>query len=119
MGFDSGDSRALDGIFARKPQFRWYSTGAPGARLGSDAVDRPSLVRYFEKRHALGERLVLRSFRFTGNSDAGAELYGNFTYTVLRTTPETGAALFRGKGAATCYADRPAVLIVWSMAASR
>jgi hypothetical protein len=66
--FNRGDARALDLLFAQEPEFEWYSTDAPGERFTPVANDRPSLVPYFRDRHAAGEQLTLRSFRFNGNS---------------------------------------------------
>lgn len=47
--FNTGDLRALDALFAREPEFVWYSTDAPGERFTSSANDRPSLVPYYGK----------------------------------------------------------------------
>jgi hypothetical protein len=118
-GFNAGARVTLDAIFAREPEFRWYSTTGPGARLRGDASNRRSLARYFSQRHAAGESLALRSFRSTGNSHDGAQTYGNFTFTLVRRIPETGTVPYQGKGAALCFDDRPDTLIVWSMAAKR
>lgn len=116
--FNAGDTRRLDRAFAQKPYFRWYSTDAPGERLLPIAADRASLVPYFARRHALGERLALRSLRVNGNtlaSGRGWKTYGNFQYTVVRQASDLPATDYRGKGALHCYATRPDELIVWSM----
>lgn len=117
--FNQGDSAALDEVFAEASRFRWHSTTSPGARLRAAAANRNSLVPYLSGRHAAGERFRLRSFRLNGNGNDGVRVYGNFVYTLTRTTPERGSARFGGKGAALCYEDQPDVLIVWSMASRR
>jgi hypothetical protein len=79
-------------------------------------MDRSSLVRYFLKRHARGERLTLRTFRFNGNTDAPPlKPYGNFVFTLTRRANDLQPTSYRGKGAAHCYSGEDAI-IVWSMA---
>jgi len=112
--FARGDIGQLDGIFAQEPEFEWYSTDAPGERLTPSANDRPSLVPYFRDRHALGERLTLRSFTFNGNT-TGSRPYGNFLYTLTRGASDLEPTPYRGKGAALCYRNRSDVIFVWSM----
>lgn len=114
--FDDGDLVALDEVFASEPEFRWYSTTAPGERLRTRAPDRRSLVPYLARRHARGELLAVRAFRFTGNSSDGRRPYGDFTFTLTRTTPELGPTRYRGKGAVLCFDARPDTIFVWSMA---
>jgi hypothetical protein len=108
---NAGDLRALDAVFAREPQFEWYSTDAPGERLHAAAYDRSSLLPYFDARHALGERLKLRSFRFNGNSSG----YGNFEYGLTRSAEDLPPTPYYGKGASFCYHSRSDVIFVWSM----
>ena len=110
--FNVGDSLALDALFARG-EFEWYSTDAPGERFTPVANDRPSLVPSFAARHAVGERLTLRSFRFNGNS--GAPPYGNFEYGLIRRADDLPPTPYHGKGAAFCYPTRSDVIFVWSM----
>jgi len=43
--FNSGNLRRLDMLFARPPVFRWYSSPAPGARMGAAAYRRGTLIR--------------------------------------------------------------------------
>ena len=114
--FNSGDSSALDGLFAEEPDFEWYSTSAPGERLLPVAADRQSLVPYFETRHELSERLALKSFRFNGNGRTSRP-YGNFEYVLTRSADDLAPTEYGGKGASLCYHDRPDSLIVWSMSA--
>jgi hypothetical protein len=110
--FNTGDLRALDAVFAREPEFEWYSTDAPGERLQASAFDRSSLMPYFASRHAAGERLALRSFKFNGNSSTP---YGNFEYGLTRSATELKPTPYYGKGAAFCYHTRSDVIFVWSM----
>jgi hypothetical protein len=115
--FNDGNLEELDGIFAREPDFEWYSTAAPGERLLPLAGDRPSLVPYFRERHELGERLTLNSFRFNGNTRASRP-YGNFEYTLTRRANDLLPTAFAGKGAALCYQSRSDLIFVWSMGAA-
>lgn len=112
--FNKGDLDELDVIFAREPEFEWYSTGAPGERLDPSARDRPSLVPYFRDRHAVREQLSLRSFAFNGNTD-GRRRYGNFVYALTRSADDLAPSPYRGKGAALCYRNRSDSIFVWSM----
>jgi hypothetical protein len=113
--FNAGELETLDAIFAQEPDFEWYSTGAPGERLLPQAGDRESLVPYFRQRHELGERLLLRTFRFNGNT-LQTRPYGNFVYTLTRSAGDLPPTEYVGKGAARCYRTRPDVIFVWSMA---
>lgn len=85
--------------------------GCAGERLSGSAYDRSSLVPYFAGRHALGEQLTLRSFRFNGNSSG----YGNFEYGLTRSAADLQPTPYYGKGAALCYRSRSDVIFVWSM----
>jgi hypothetical protein len=111
--FNSGDLGRLDDVFAHEPEFEWYSTDAPGERFTPWANHRPSLVPYFAGRHALGERLALRSFRFNGNSTYRP--HGNFEYGLIRSAEDLEPTPYYGKGAAFCYRKRSDVIRVWSM----
>jgi hypothetical protein len=113
--FNAGNLERMDRTFARRPDFRWYSTDAPGERFAPRAGDRPSLRRYFAQRHAMGERLRLQSLKINGNTRA-AKPYGNFEYRLLRRADDLPETPYEGKGAAHCYARQADVLIVWSMA---
>lgn len=117
--FNAGNLRALDGVFARKPYFRWYSTDAPGERFLPIAADRRNLVAYFAQRHGHGERLTLRSLRVNGNTVARGrswKTYGNFEHRLVREADDLAPTEYQGKGSLHCYASRPDELIVWSMA---
>ena len=92
-------------------------TDAPGERLTlAAASDRPSLVPYFAARHALGERLTLRSFRFNGNTGIQrTRPYGNFEYGLTRSVEDLEPTPYYGKGAALCYRTRSDLIFVWAM----
>jgi hypothetical protein len=98
IAFNRGDTQALDSLFAEKPDFQWYSTDG---RIGKAAKRRDTLIPYFRSRHARGERLGLKRFRFTGNS----RHFGNFEMTMRRrilNTRQNGWEPVPGKGAAIC-----------------
>jgi hypothetical protein len=109
--FNTGDLRALNAVFAREPQFEWYSTDAPGERLHAAASDRSSLLPYFAGRHALSERLTLRSFKFNGNGSG----YGNFEYSLTRSAEDLRPTPYHGKGASFCYRNKSDAIFIWSM----
>lgn len=113
--FNAGDIRKLDGLFARKgihggPGFQWYSTGPPGARFGSVAENRSTLMSYFAARHRARERLELLQLS-GGNADDNA--YADFGFQILRQARGLRATAFEGKGASICsrYGAR---IAVWS-----
>ena len=117
--FNAGGLEKLDDKFAQEPDFRWYSTDAPGQRFLPVAADRSGLMRYFARRHALGERLELRSFRFNGNTPTVGKPYGNFEFRLVRRARNLAPTRYQGKGAAHCSAIEPDAIIVWSMARER
>ncbi len=99
--FNRGDFARLDSLFASEPAFEWYSSEAPGQRLGTKAKRRTTLIGYFRMRHANGDRLGLGSFGFNGNS----RRYGNFEMTIRRKAQGyMRGAWFQqlSKGAAIC-----------------
>jgi hypothetical protein len=111
--FNVGDIRRLDSLFARKgthgrPGFQWYSTGPPGARFGSAATNRSTLMSYFVARHQARERLKLLQLS-GGNPDDNA--YADFAFHILRQAPGLRPTAFEGKGASICsrYGARIAV----------
>lgn len=108
--FSRGDLARLDRLFAPRSAFKWYSTNGPGGRLNDAAYDREPLVRYFERRHEVGEQLELRSFKFNGNGDG----YGHFEYGLVRSADDLAPTNYYGKGAAVCTATAD-VIAVWSM----
>jgi len=114
--WNEGRLNALDGLVAREPVFKWFSSGAPGDR-GAAAYDRSSLRRYFARRHAQRDHLRIRFFRFNGSDVREDGSYGHFEYKL-----ERSAADYRqgepfdavGKGAVNCSLARTAIA-VWSM----
>jgi hypothetical protein len=113
-----GDSGRLDSLFAEEPEFEWYSTSSPGERLGQEARRRRTLIRYFRRRHAAGDRFDLRSFGFNGNSAGHGGGYRNFEMRMRRRVEGyRQGEWFRswGKGAAVCGDGDPARFIVISL----
>jgi hypothetical protein len=99
--FDRGEYEALDALFARPPEFQWYTTPGPGRVLAKGAPGRASLIPYFEARHARHDRLHLARYSFNGN----APHWGNFSFTVRHSASGyRGGRRFvqGGKGAAIC-----------------
>lgn len=112
LAFNTGDRAMLQRLWARSTAgFEWYSTDAPGQRIGSASRSRASLDGYFADRHAHRETLRVTSFQFNGN---GAD-YGNFHYTLIRRAADLPPTAYVGKGAALC-ATAPPTIGVWSMA---
>lgn len=107
--FNAGNRRQLDRIFAREPAFQWYSTGKPGQRLGREAENRSTLIRYFELRHRMRERLELLSF--IGGQTPGGEF--GFSFHILRQARDLHPRVLQGKGALFCASSRNRI-IVWS-----
>lgn len=108
-----GDYRRLSRLFAGPSWFRWYSSSAPGMRVGAQAQRRRTLIGYFRQRHAQRDRFRLSSFRFTGNSNG----YGNFTWKLQRSAADFRAGAWfvtEAKGAVICQ-DADARLIVMSI----
>ena len=103
-----GDLDALDELFAEKPDFQWYSTDG---RIGAAAKRRDTLIAYFRRRHARGERLRLASSRFTGNSPH----YGNFEMLMGRRVPSVAGGDWLpvpGKGAAICHEGETRLIVM-------
>jgi hypothetical protein len=127
VAFNRGEYDQLDELFARRPLFRWYSSGKPGERLRAAAANRDALPAYFRTRHGRGDRLALISIRFTGNTPATASspAYGNLTFVLRRSAVDyrAGAQVrVHGKAALVCSTDPgelPAQFIVLSIAGPR
>jgi hypothetical protein len=109
----AGDVRSADRLFAAIGVFRWYSTTAPGARLGRAAYVRESLRTYLEARVRAGERLRLVRFRFTQADDESS--LGHFNGALRRSARGFPPRTYLFKGAAECSSGEP-LLVVWSMA---
>ena len=110
QAFDRGWLARLDSLFAPADRFQWYSTGAPGRRLGDAARDRSTLTRYFADRHAAGERLELT--RVTGGGNAHG--YADFHVWLKRSARDLPPTRYEAKGAAIC-SDSGDAIAVWSM----
>lgn len=63
--YNSGDLAELDRLFSRE-RFVWYFATGPDRRLRGTKQNRETLVPYFRRRHASGERLALGDYRFNG-----------------------------------------------------
>jgi hypothetical protein len=116
--FNRGDLDTLNRAFARDPGFRWYSTAEPGKRRPTVIRARGSLLPYLARRHARGERLHLENIRVNGNTRTDPP-YGNFAFNLTRRDAKLDPIRYRGKGAASCFATAPDVVVVWSMAPAR
>jgi hypothetical protein len=110
--FSAGRLRATDALWARGPAFAWYSTSAPGARVGARATDRSTLRAYFRSRIAAGEKLRVVSMQTTADPRRGLR---HFHGTVSRRARGMRATRYAFKGAADCRTRR---LGVWSMSAA-
>jgi hypothetical protein len=114
--FNRGDRGRLRTVFADEPEFRWYSTDAPGKRLNAAAADRSTLGAYLARRHARGEQLALQRVQVNGNTRGpGFAPYGNFEFTLTRSARDLPATQYLGKGAVYCHAHRADTIFVWSM----
>jgi hypothetical protein len=113
-GFNQGDTAELDRLFS-SDVFEWYSTDAPGQRVGQAAKDRTGLMSYFAERHRGHEQLKLESFQFIGESAGGLGALGNFEFELTRTADGLAPTPYGGKGAIACWSN-PHTILVWSMA---
>ena len=108
---NAGNAARLDAVFAKEPSFEWYSTGAPGRRLGGAAYRRATLIPYFVRRHAQRERLTLLSWSGGGNANG----YAHFGFRLVRRAKDAPRPLrLDGKGAAICTTSGNTIA-VWSM----
>ena len=110
--FNAGNVKQLDAVFARGMSWRWYAVGsAPGRRVQVAAYNRTTLIKYFRARHKQRERLVLRSFQYSGWSNG----FSNFHYELTRIADDMRPRVARtyvGKGSVSCFAGK---LALWSM----
>lgn len=113
--FNRGAFRAIDRrVIAREPEFHWYSTGGPGARLGPASRNRSTLIGHLRRRRAAGDRFTLVYLLVHGNSrPSGTAPFGNFEFKLIR---HPGEHPRFGKGAVYCYRSVPDRIIVWSLA---
>lgn len=111
--YDAGDLAALDRLVARGPAFRWYSSNAPGTRVGAAAYRRDTLRGYFARRHAVGDRLTLvRLHLFVSGG------YAQFNFDARRRADDAfGGRTFStsGKGAAVCRDGKLGPIAVFSL----
>jgi hypothetical protein len=110
--YGRGRVAAIDAMWAAEPYFQWYSTRAPGGRLGARAYDRATLAAYFRARVRVHERIVLTAL-FAGY-DPKRNLVNFGGKLVRRADDIHSAATHPFKGAADCRSGGPS-LIVWSM----
>jgi hypothetical protein len=116
LAFNMGDTSAINGTWASKVWFRWYSvTTDPGVRTSTEAARRDTLLSYFVQRHAARELLTLTALKLNGVSGGG---YRNFEFRLIRSADDLrgGPAAYEGKGASTCSTGR---LIAWVMGAAK
>jgi hypothetical protein len=110
--YSSGHVAIIDRLWAPAPRFQWFSTRAPGARLGGPATDRTTLLHYFRSRIRRHEKLTLTQLGAGYDKTRGIVDFGG---KLVRSADDMGS---RGpqdfKGAADCLSGRP-LLIVWSM----
>lgn len=109
--FNRGRYGRLDQLFAKEPQFQWYSSPPPGRRLGRAAKQRGTLVRYFRWRHRKRDRMRLTAFRWNGNSPR----WGNFSFEGRRRAAGFNRRRwFRmvGKGALVCTSESARFIVM-------
>jgi hypothetical protein len=111
--FNQGDTAELDRLFSADV-FEWYSTDAPGARVGREAYDRAGLMAYFAERHREHEQLKLESFQFNGESAGGLGAVGNFEFELTRMANGLAPTSYGGKGVIVCWTN-PHTILRWSM----
>jgi hypothetical protein len=110
--YDEGRVQAIDRMWAPEPYFQWFSTRAPGGRLGAQAYDRATLAAYFRTRVHAHERLAL--IRLGAGYDPTRNIV-NFAGYLRRSADDIGSTTTHPfKGAADCRLGSPA-FIVWSM----
>jgi hypothetical protein len=116
--YDAGDLGRLDALFSRDA-FVWYSSGGPGLRHGAAAADRETLLAYFRRRHARGDRLRALTFRFHGYEPARD--LGHFELSLERRADDFRGGAWRsvsGKGALDCSSP-PVTIAVLSLGPAR
>ena len=107
----------VDAAFAQTPDFKWYSSTAPGTRNGLAAYRRETLLGYFRARVRKGERLsiVNSSLRYVIGPSGGVSGANGYLY---RRATDLRSTRFGFKFALVCGTDPTSTpkLIVWSMA---
>lgn len=112
-----GNAGAVNAVFAPNPEFKWYSTTAPGLRSGSAAYRRETLLNYFRARVRKLERLSIfkKSLHYVigpSQDTAGANGY------LRRRATDLNSARFGFKFAVHCAQEKGEApqIIAWSMA---
>lgn len=111
-GYDNGELRRINRMWAKEPRFQWFSAGPPGARLGERAYDRTTLTSYFRSRAQAQERIRLTKLNAAYDPARGIVNFNGKLVRSAKGTRPQGPKDF--KGAADCLSGRP-ILIVWSM----
>ena len=106
--FNGGSFAKLDALFAPEPAFQWYSSPAPGRRLGAEAKRRDTLIPYFRRRHREGDEFRLLAFDWNGKSAH----WSNFSFEMRRSEPRDGWFRTEGKGAAVCDDGEPSLIVL-------
>jgi hypothetical protein len=110
--YGAGRVAIIDPLWAPAPRFQWFSTGPPGARLGTKAYQRATLAGYFRSRVRVHERI--RITQLGAGYDAKRDIV-NFGGKLVRSADDIRSrAPHDFKGAADCVSGRP-FFIVWSM----
>ena len=110
--YDRGQVAVIDRLWAREPYFQWFSTRAPGARLGPAAYNRSTLASYFRARMRARENL--RVIKLGAGYDPKRNIV-NFAGKLVRSADDLPAGAPQDfKGAVQCGLEQP-LLIVWSM----
>jgi len=103
--YDEGHVQAIDRMWAPEPYFQWFSTRAPGARLGAPAYDRATLSAYFRARAHAHEHLKLT--QLGAGYDPTRDIV-NFAGYLLRSADDIHSATPHPfKGAADCRSGSP------------
>ena len=109
--YSAGRVKTINRLWAPEPRFQWFSTGRPGARLGSSAYNRATLAAYFRARVRVHERIRLTEL---GAGYDPKRRIVDFAGKLVRSADDLRARPHDFKGAADCVSGRP-FLIVWSM----
>jgi hypothetical protein len=110
--YSGGDALRAEREWAREPAFRSYVSKAPGARLGSTARDRASLLSYFRARIRAHERLAIVRLHLVYDPD---RKFVHFSGSLVRSADDLSPPRRQTfTGAADCSPARPR-LVAWNM----
>ena len=103
--FNAGRAAAADRLFAKEPDFQWYSARGPrtAARAAPADENRSTLLAYFRKRHRHHERQIPVANWFQSE------------YFMTRGADDYPRRLVHGKMDAVCRPGQPPRIIVWSL----